>query len=212
MKMKSMKALFAASALLLTAGSVFAQPTHVSGTFAMTTYTGSPATTTAWTCSTNSIGTDSFFTVDWDYLSPSLSLLYLFNVRIDLPAGISCSDGTHTETLGSGAWVTALHSEDDIFPASDGGIDAIAPFSLTADPSFNLTIMYEWGDASCTDTDTAGYWSGSHSGTVSNPNWDYARAVVVTDASIKPVSILFTTRECLGSGNYADTVYTLTPL
>jgi len=214
--LKPLKVLFATSALLLTAGSVFAQPATVSGTFAMTTYSGTSAT--AWTCSTNSIGTDSFFTVDQNAgdpldpvtTPPSPSLAYLFGAQIYLHSGASCSDGTHTEVLGSGGWATSLYSEDENFPASDGGIAAIAPSNMEGDLSTGFTVTYEWGDAGCTTTDTAGTWSGTHSGTISNPDWDSAKLVVVVDNTFAPQSIVLTTRECLGGGDHADTVYTLT--
>jgi len=207
---KPLKALFATTALLLTAGAVYAQPATVSGTFAMTTHNGTTAT--AWTCGSNSIDPSSFISVDQNYTDPSLSLAYLFGVQIQLPAGpISCSDGSHSEVLGNatqgGSWLTSLYSVDDKFP---GGIEAIAPVSMDGDLTNGFTVTYRWGDSSCGTADAAGPYFGSHSGTVSNPSWDWAQLVVVVDAAFVPQSISLTTRECLGSGVYADTVYTLT--
>jgi len=210
--LKPLKALLATSALILTAGAVYAQPVHFSGTFSTTTYDSG---THAWSCSPTgsspSIATDSIVTVDQDYSTPSDSLSYLFGVQIVLPSGgYSCSDGTNSTVLGTtaqGSWTTDLHSVDENFT---NGIDAIAPTSVVGDLSTGFTVTYDWGDATCTTTDTAGDFAGSHSGTVSNPDWDWAQLIVVIDETFAPQTVTLKTRECLSG--YADTVYVLTPL
>jgi len=218
---KSLKTLLATSALLLTAGAVYAQPVNMHGNFTMTTHL--PGLTIPWTCPCWTfpppppccwpIDTSSFITVDQDYSTPSPSLAYLFGVQIVLPSGgFSASDGTRSVTFGTltqGSWTTSLHSEDDNFPAPDG-IDAIAPSSLEGDLSTGFTVTYDWGDASCATTDTAGSYSGSYSGSFSNADWDSAQLIVVIDNTFAPQSITLKARECI-SGGYVESVYTLAP-
>jgi len=184
----TIKSFCAVSVLALAANAVHAQPVAVSGVF---------SALPPWSCSGTATGT---INIDQDFVTPSPSLGYLFNVTINTPAaGFSCTNGVTTRVFGNGTWTTTLHSEDANFPAP-AGIDAIAPFDIQALGS-GYIVSYAWGSQSADSNAAASSFTGTYSGDTNNPRWDSAALYV------GPTSVLIVKEH--GSCAEMTLVYTL---
>lgn len=189
----TIKNLVAASALVLMAGFAHAQAVPVTGTFRVSDCTPSNNAVTG--------------SIDIDQTGSSLA--YLYNVTI-ATSGYTCGGRSY----GWGFWTTSLYSVDHLFP---GSINAVAPAGLPewTDPTVEYPngtwgVIYLWGDHS-DDSNAAGAFSGSFSGSANDPDWDAAALSVTVDGvTYAPIDITLITWE-YDLPAYWVTEYTLIP-